>query len=336
MTKRFIKISAQGLQHWKLALAMSLMCGAAAHAQSNRDSTIATASSVNIEAYGEVFAASKPVNTQLSKVFFYRPTSVLAPQPVNIYLDGHYHTSLLKGGFSELCTIPGSMAVQAILDDASRQHLGKQEPGQRLQFDPGKTLFLRLQESAYAPPSLQVVTASTAQVEMKNSRRQIHTVSRVKAMRECEDGVEVAAVAPMPAAVAPLAKAAPERKFALEADALFEFGKAELRASGYNAIEILAQKVKSEFKSVERIRIVGYTDAIGSQKINRKLSQDRAVSVAEQIRASGVHPSKGIQTEGRGSLELAKTDCANQPTPQNKKCHAPNRRVEVVVLGAHR
>jgi OOP family OmpA-OmpF porin len=275
----------------------------------------------------------------LSKVFVYRPNAVLAQQPVNIYLDGRYHTSLLKGGFTEFCAIPGPMSVQAVLDDASRQHLGKQEAGQRLQFDLGKTLFLRLQESAYAPPSLQVVTASTAQVELKNSRRQIHTVSRVKAVRECEDGVETAAVpapTPAPAAAAPKPAPAPERKFALEADALFEFGKAELRASGYNAIEILAQKVKSEYRSVERIRVVGYTDAIGSKKINRKLSQDRAITVAEQIRASGVNPSKGIQTEGRGALELAKTDCANQPTPKNKKCHAPNRRVEVVVLGARR
>ena len=320
-----------------LSLAAVVLCfsSAASHAQPAKEGASSSVSNVSIEAYGELFAKATPVAIHLSKVFVYRPNAVLAQQPVNIYLDGRYHTSLLKGGFTEFCAIPGPMSVQAVLDDASRQHLGKQEAGQRLQFDPGKTLFLRLQESAYAPPSLQVVTASTAQVELKNSRRQIHTVSRVKAVRECEDGVETAAVpAQVSAAVAP--KPAPERKFALEADALFEFGKAELRASGYNAIEILAQKVKSEFKSVERIRVVGYTDAIGSQKINRKLSQERAVTVAEQIRASGVNPSKGIQTEGRGALELAKTDCANQPTPKNKKCHAPNRRVEVVVLGARR
>ena len=137
MTKRFFKISAQGLQHWKLALAMSFMCAAAAHAQSNKDGTTATASAVNIEAYGELFASSKPVSSQLSKVFFYRPTSVLAPQPVNIYLDGHYHTSLLRGGFAETCIVPGAMAVQSVLDDASRQHTGKQEAGQRIQFDAG-------------------------------------------------------------------------------------------------------------------------------------------------------------------------------------------------------
>jgi OOP family OmpA-OmpF porin len=326
MTKRFFQGSAQGVQHLMFALALSLSCAAAVHAQSNRDSATGTVSAVNIEAYGELFAANRPVSNQLSKVYFYRPTSVLAPQPVNIYLDGHYHTSLLRGGFAETCMVPGAMAVQSVLDDASRLHTGKKDTGQRIQFDAGKTVYLRLQESAYAPPSLQMVNASTAQMELKNIRRQIHTVSRVKAVRECVDGTEVAAVQP-------IAKPLGDQKFALQADALFEFGKAELRPAGYNAIELLVQKVKNEYRSVDSIRVIGFTDAIGPKKLNRKLSEDRAITVAEQIRAGGVNPTKGIQTEGRGAADLVKTDCANEPKPANKQCHAPNRRVEVSVFG---
>jgi OmpA-OmpF porin, OOP family len=322
-------------------LAVTLcMLSVNASAQTAKEAASNTFATVSIEAYGDLFARATPVASHLSKVFIYRVNAVPTPQPVNIYLDGRYHTSLLKGGFSEFCAIPGAVSVQAVLDDASRQHLGKQDAGQRLQFDPGKTLFLRLQESSYAPPTLQVVNSTVAQMELKNSRRQIHTVSRAKSVHECEEGVEVSSVTPTtnaaPIAAVAIVKSGPERKYALEADALFEFGKAELRASGYNAIEILVQKVKGEFRSVERIRVVGYTDAIGPKKLNRKLSEDRAVTVAEQIRAGGVHPSKGIQTEGRGSLELVKTDCAIQPNPKNKQCHAPNRRVEIVVLGARR
>lgn len=305
------------------------------HAQSSKEGASAN-TSVSIEAYGELFTKVSPVAGHQSKVLVYRPQTALAPQPINIYLNGSYHTSLLKGGFSEFCAFPGPFAVQAVLDDASRQHRGKQEAGQRLQFDAGKTVFLRVQESAYAPPSLQVVNAAAAQTELKNTRRQIHTVSRVKAVRECEDGVETPAQAVPAPVAAPAPKPSPERKYALEADALFEFGKSELRASGYNAIELLVHNVKSEYKSVERIRVMGYTDAIGPNKLNRKLSEERAITVAEQIRAGGVNPTKGIQTEGRGAAELVKTDCGNQPTPKNKQCHAPNRRVEIVVLGARR
>ena len=335
MKKKFLPVNLLGLAAWNLAAVVLCMSTATAWAQSGKETTAPV--NVSIEAYGELFAKATPVASHLSKVFIYRPNAVPTPQPINIYLDGRYHTSLLKGGFSEFCAIPGAVAMQVALDDASRQHQGKQEAGQRLQFDPGRTLYLRLQESTYTPPSVQVVSAAQAQIELKNTRRQIHTVSRAKAVRECEDGVEAPPPAPVMAPIAPVVpKPAPERKYALETDALFEFGKAELRASGYNAIELMVQKVKSEFKSVERIRVVGYTDAVGPAKLHRKLSEDRAATVAEQIRAGGLQASKGIQTEGRGSYELVKTDCANQPTPKNKQCHAPNRRVEIIVLGARR
>jgi len=308
-----------------LQIAMVFACVAGAHAQAGKDAVTSNTTTVNIEAYGDSYSGTKPVNGQLSKAFFYRSASVLSPQPVNIYLDGRYHTSLLRGGFSETCMTPGALAVQSALDDASRQHIGKLEAGQKIQFDAGKTIYLRVQESAYAPPSLQVVNAAIAQAELRNIHRQIHTVSRAKSVKECVDGVEVAAI--------PASKLLADRKFALQADALFEFGKSELRASGYNAIEILVQKVKNEYRSVERIRVVGYTDAVGPKKLNSKLSEARALTVAEQIRAGGLSPSKGIQTEGRGPAELVKTDCGNEPTPKNKQCHEPNRRVEVVVYG---
>ena len=327
MMNRFFQGSVLGLPRLKLAVALLVVCAATAQAQTGKDAATAGTSSVDIEAYGELFASTKPVSAQLSKVFFYRTATVLAPQPVNIYLDGRYHTSLLRGGFSETCMLPGSMSVQSALDDASRQHQGKQEPGQRIQFDAGKTLYLRLQESAYAPPTLQIVNPAAAQVELKNIRRQIHTVSRVKTVRDCVDEIQVATVPP------PVVKPKPEQKFALETDALFEFGKSEMRAAGYNAIEILLHKVKTDYRVVERIRVIGYTDAIGPKKLNRKLSEERAITVAEQIRAGGVHPVKSMQTEGRGAAELVKTDCANEPTPKNKQCHAPNRRVEVIVFG---
>ena len=326
MTKRFFQISHGWLRPMVLATALSGL--GSAQAQSHKDGYASAIGSVSIEAYGDVYAGTKPVSHQLSKVFFYRPAAALAPQPVNIYLDGRYHTSLLRGGFAETCMLPGAMAVQTVLDDASRQHTGKLDAGQRLQFDAGKTVYLRLQESAYAPPSLQLVSATAAQAELKNIRRQIHTVSRVKAVRECVDANEVAA-----APQAPLAKPSSDQKFALQADALFEFGKAELRPAGYNAVQLLVQKVRSEYRSVDSIRVLGFTDAIGPKKLNRKLSEERAITVAEQIRASGINPVKGIQTEGRGPADLVKTSCANEPKPANKQCHAPSRGVDVDVFG---
>jgi OOP family OmpA-OmpF porin len=330
MSEQLMPLPFRSLQQMKVSVTIALLVGVTqAFAQPSAGNT----ATVNIEAYGDSFVQAKPVAGQLSKLLVYRSNLAQSTQPVNIYLDGHYHASLLKGGFSETCLTPGALSVQSILDDASRQHLGKQEAGQWVQFDAGKTVYMRLQESGYAKPVLQVVNSSLAQQELKNMRRQIHTVSRVKVARDCLDGDAVATAAPL--AVVP-AKVYPDQKFALEADALFEFGKADLRAAGYNAIELLVQKVKNEYTSVEQIRVSGYTDAIGPKKLNLKLSDARAVTVAEQIRTGGVIPTKGFLTEGKGSANLVKTDCANEPTPQNKQCHAPNRRVEVIVIGARR
>jgi OOP family OmpA-OmpF porin len=126
------------------------------------------------------------------------------------------------------------------------------------------------------------------------------------------------------------------REYALETDALFEFGKAEIRASGYNAIESLVQRLLQDFSSVERIRVIGFTDPIGSAAFNKKLSQNRADVVAHQIGSRNIPIARGIEAEGRGPIELVKTGCGNKPTPENKLCHAPNRRVMVVITGARR
>jgi OOP family OmpA-OmpF porin len=174
-------------------------------------------------------------------------------------------------------------------------------------------------------------TAAQTKAEIEATRRQIHTISRAKAALTCGQPAAVAVVTPPPPPKPP----AP-REYALETDALFEFGKAEIRASGYNAIESLVQRLLQDFSSVERIRVVGYTDPIGSAAFNKKLSQQRADVVARQIASRNIPIERGIEAEGRGSIELVKTGCGNTPTPENKICHAPNRRVMVVITGARR
>ena len=117
---------------------------------------------------------------------------------------------------------------------------------------------------------------------------------------------------------------------------MFEFGKSELRANIYNAIEVMAQRLKRDFSGVERIRVVGHTDAIGQPKSNAKLSLERAKVVAQQLHERGLKSRKDFKIEGEGAKHLMKLRCGNKPTPENKRCHAPNRRVDIVVTGASR
>lgn len=288
-------------------------------------------SRVNIDAFGELFTTALAAPVNQTRVFVFRNNQAPNSKPVNIYLNGQYHASLLRGGFSEFCAAPGFVNIKAALDDASRLHTSKLDAGQRLELKAGQTIFLKVDESTSPAIGLLSGTAAQAKADIEGTRRQIHTISRAKAALTCGQPAAVAAVA-QPAAPKPPVP----REYALETDALFEFGKAEIRASGYNAIESLVQRLLQDFSSVERIRVVGYTDPIGSAAFNKKLSQQRADVVARQIASRNIPIERGIEAEGRGSIELVKTGCGNSPTPENKLCHAPNRRVMVVITGARR
>lgn len=305
----------------------SLVLLAAAHSATAQ----ATESRVNIDAFGEVFTTALAAPSDQTRVFVYRNNQATNALPVNIYLNGQYHASLLRGGFSEFCAAPGAVNIKAALDDASKLHRSKLDAGQRLELKAGQTIFLKVDESTSPAIGLLSGTAAQTKADLESTRRQIHTISRAKAALTCGQPAAVAAVAPPPPPKPPV-----PREYALETDALFEFGKAEIRASGYNAIESLVQRLLQDFSSVERIRVVGYTDPIGSAAFNKKLSQQRADVVARQIASRNIPIERGIQAEGRGPIELVKTGCGNSPTPENKICHAPNRRVMVVITGARR
>ena len=294
------------------------------------------ASRVSTDAFGEVYVTALAAPAEQTRVFVYRSGQAPNASPVNIYLNGQYHASLLRGGFTEFCAAPGAVNIKAALDDASRLHTSKLDAGQRLELKAGQTNFLKVDESTSPAIGLLSGTAAQTKAEIEGTRRQIHTISRAKAALTCEQPAAAAAVAAAVVTPPPVAKPPVPREYALETDALFEFGKAEMRASGYNAIESLVQRLLQDFSSVERIRVVGFTDPIGSAAFNKKLSQNRADVVARQIASRKIPTERGIEAEGRGPIELVKTGCGNKPTPENKLCHAPNRRVMVVITGARR
>ena len=343
--KKYQRFKLDFLRH---RLSLSVLVGLVVVTLSKTALAQTSATRVPIDAFGEVFTAILAAPAEQTRVVVYRVHQPSNGFPVNIYLNGQYHASLLRGGYTEFCARPGAVNIKAALDDASRLHSGKFDAGQRLDLKPGQTVILKIDESA--SPSINLVMGRTPQnhEDLKSTRRQIHTISRAKAAVACDEPapVPLPAAAPAyapasaPVAVAlaptPIAKPPVPREYALETDALFEFGKAEIRASGFNAIESLLQRLLQDFSSVERIRVVGYTDPIGPASFNKKLSQARADVVARQIASRNIPIERGIVAEGRGPIELVKTGCGNKPTPENKVCHAPNRRVMVVITGARR
>lgn len=302
------------------------------------------ASLPKIEAYAEAFSkAELPPKTQ-TRVYAWRSEKSVTAQPVNLYLNGRYHTSLLKGGYTEFCLKPGKVGIQSATNDAGQMHVGKFQSGLQLETQAGQALYLRVMDTGTHAAGIEPVSETQALQELKATRLQVHTLSRAPVVQECDKdlvSLSIAQALPPPVTAPALpptttSKAVPAREYALQTDALFEFGKAELKAEGFNAIESLIHRVQRDYSSIDRIRVVGYTDAIGPVKLNKKLSNQRAEAVADRLRARGLRPKSGIEAEGRWSLELAKTGCKNAPTPDNKICHAPNRRVVIVIYGARR
>jgi OOP family OmpA-OmpF porin len=298
-----------------------------------------------LEPFGASFASVPPPTPDQAKVLIYRQGPKAIGSPANIYIDKRYHASLLRGAYSEFCTSPGQASLLAVLEDAQKMHMGKHAPANQLTFQTGQTLFLKVEESG----QLSEVRSDQALRELTSTAFQTHTISRSPRVQECKvlppPVVQAAVAAPAPAPVPvvqpirsepPPVKPPVPRLYALESDALFDFGKTQLRAKAYNEIEIMAQKLRQDFSKVERIRVVGHSDAIGQPAANIKLSKARAQVVADQLKERGISPTKGFQIEGEGSRQLIKVNCGNAATPVNKLCHAPNRRVDIVVTGAKR
>lgn len=327
-----------------------------AHAQVDA-SAQAAASAVKLVAFGERFSASASPAEHQSKVVVYRRHTATQSEPVNIYLDGRYHTSLLKGGYSGFCMSPDAVLVRAVANDAAQMHTGKQAQGQVMNVQPGQTVFLRVPDSMPndGADALVQVPAEQALSELPETAQQIHTLSRSPRVKPCEPPTapkavmaalptEVSAVAAtvvLPVDVLtpskPQATPLPEpSSYALAADDLFEFGKADLKAEGEKSLDLMVNKLKQDFRQLDAITVLGHTDAIGPDSLNQKLSQARAVTVVRALQQRGITPVNGLKAEGVGSRHLINTRCGNKPTPANKLCQAPNRRVEVSITGMPR
>ena len=144
------------------------------------------------------------------------------------------------------------------------------------------------------------------------------------------DGALVAQAPTPPAPAAPVAPAITSQKVTYQADSLFDFDKAVLKPAGKNALDDLATKING--LNLEVAVATGYTDKIGSDKYNDRLSLRRAQAVKAYLVSKGV-PANKIYTEGKGKRNPVKTDCNQKNRKALIACLAPNRRVEVEVVG---
>lgn len=101
----------------------------------------------------------------------------------------------------------------------------------------------------------------------------------------------------------------------------FEFNKAVILDSSFVYLDELADVLK---KTNWNLKLSGYTDNVGSESSNLKLSQNRANSVKNYLVNKGIDPNK-IEAVGYGEIN----PIAPNDTPENR---AKNRRVEFLII----
>jgi OOP family OmpA-OmpF porin len=144
------------------------------------------------------------------------------------------------------------------------------------------------------------------------------------------DGALVAQAPTPPAPPPPPAPVVQSQKITYQADALFDFDKAVLKPAGKQQLDDLASKI--EALNLEVVVATGYTDRIGSDKYNDRLSLRRAQSVKAYLVSKGI-PANRIYTEGKGKRNPVTTGCNQRNRKALIACLAPDRRVEVEVVG---
>lgn len=113
------------------------------------------------------------------------------------------------------------------------------------------------------------------------------------------------------------------------ADILFEFDRSDAAGivTGESSIKTLANRI-NQTSQTSAVIVAGYTDRLGSDDYNQKLSQARANTVAQLLVQYGVSPNR-IRIEGNSKTDLYQKCENGQRSASLIDCLGPNRRVNV-------
>lgn len=150
----------------------------------------------------------------------------------------------------------------------------------------------------------------------------------------CKMDVPQKVVKPADRPVAPLPKRRRLESFTLKADTLFAFDKADLSAKGKESLDGLVDGLMAHAKHKDRtINVHGYTDRLGSDSYNQRLSERRAQTVRDYLVGKGL-PFDQVTAQGHGEADPVTSSCVGESaTRELIDCLQPDRRVVIDVEG---
>ena len=307
-----------------IALILALGGGSVTQAQTSVTTNQAGVNA-KIDVLGGVFEPVTNIGPSQSRIVVYRTTNTQQlPGATGVFIQGQYHTSLVPGGYSQLCLPPGQVEVGARQFRVGQNARDSYDTVTAVALPPAQTQYLTVVESS-GRPVMKPVTAAQAQQELGATRLQIHTISRVVLAQNC-----VATAAP--------AQVEKPEQFILSSDTLFAFGRSDLNgltAAGRESLDVLTARIREDYARVDSIHVIGHADPIGSPDSNERLSVNRANTVQQYLKTNG-QISAPVTSEGRGARQLVETRCDRQPTSEAIACNQPNRRVVTEVIGLRR
>ena len=107
-------------------------------------------------------------------------------------------------------------------------------------------------------------------------------------------------------------------------DVNFEFNSAKLTAADKDKLNVIAARLKKDAANAQ-LKVTGYTDSVGNEAYNLKLSKARAQSVVDYLIDSGVPRSQFVSVAGAGESNPV----ASNQTPEGR---AQNRRTEILII----
>lgn len=128
---------------------------------------------------------------------------------------------------------------------------------------------------------------------------------------------------------APVAAAEPKEAVARSTSSTtvyFNFNRSSLTQKAKRDLASFADAVRGTDHGV---RVLAYTDPLGSKAYNKKLSKRRAQSVERFLAKNGV---KTIKTEGNGILEVNVQECGKMKRKSKIACYKENRRANLFVF----